>query len=78
MEAGLAGLMGTTLVRYIGNSQVWLLQQGGGVYVAGKSNRAKVAFDKELGEVLDAVPEAPPQAPAVQAVAAGSSSADSS
>jgi cytochrome c biogenesis protein len=65
--AGFAGLMVTTLVSYISHSQVWALQQGGGVYVAGKSNRAKVAFDKELGEVLDAVPEAA----AAQAVAAG-------
>ncbi len=69
--AGFAGLMITTLVSYISHSQVWALQQGGGVYVAGKSNRAKVAFEKELGEVLDDVPEAAPAMQVAQAVAAG-------
>ncbi len=71
--AGFAGLMVTTVVSYISHSQVWALQQEGSVYVAGKSNRAKVGFSKELGEALDRVPEAGPQ----EVVLAGSSSSSS-
>ncbi len=40
-----------------GFHQVWALQQGPYVYVAGKSNRAVLGFEKELDEVLEAVPE---------------------
>ncbi len=47
----------TTLVSYVSHSQVWALQQGADVYVAGRSNRSKVTFEKELDEVLDEVPE---------------------
>jgi hypothetical protein len=72
--AGFAGLMVTTVVSYISHSQVWALQQEGSVYVAGKSNRAKVAFAKELGEVLDQVPEAAPAAAAMAGSNGGSSS----
>jgi len=49
--------------------QVWALQHGGSVYVTGRSNRAVLGFDREIDEVLDAVPEggggdAPPAAQA--------------
>lgn len=55
--AGFGGLMITTLISYLSHSQVWALQQGTFVYVAGKSNRAVLGFEKELDEVLEAVPE---------------------
>ena len=48
---------------------MWALQHGGSVYVTGRSNRAVLGFDREIDEVLDAVPEggggdAPPAAQA--------------
>ena len=55
--AGFGGLMITTLISYLSHSQVWALQQGSYVYLAGKSNRAIYQFEKELDEVKDAVPE---------------------
>lgn len=55
--AGFGALMITTLISYLSHSQVWALQEGEDVYVAGKTNRAVLMFEKELGEVLDQVPE---------------------
>jgi cytochrome c biogenesis protein len=60
--AGFAGIMITTLISYVSHSQVWGLQDGGAVVVAGRSNRSKFAFQKELDGVIDAVPEAAPEA----------------
>ena len=45
---------------------MWALQHGGSVYVTGRSNRAVLGFDREIDEVLDAVPEGG-DAPAAQA-----------
>lgn len=58
--AGFGGIMVTTLVSYVSHSQVWALQDGGAVVVAGRSNRSKYAFEQELEAALDAVPEAAP------------------
>ncbi|MEW5300987.1 MAG: hypothetical protein WDW36_003873 [Sanguina aurantia] len=55
--AGFAGLMITTLVSYLSHSQVWALKQDGYMYVVGKTNRATLAFDAELSELLEEVPE---------------------
>ncbi|EFJ49656.1 hypothetical protein VOLCADRAFT_41429, partial [Volvox carteri f. nagariensis] len=55
--AGFGGLMVTTLVSYLSHSQVWALQQGSNLFVTGRTNRAKLAFDREMDEVLNAVPE---------------------
>ncbi|GBF94854.1 hypothetical protein Rsub_08026 [Raphidocelis subcapitata] len=60
--AGFGGIMITTLVSYVSHSQVWGLQDGGAVVVAGRSNRSKYAFEKELDDVIDAVPEAAAEA----------------
>jgi len=56
--AGFGGIMITTLVSYVSHSQVWGLQDGADVVVAGKSNRSKYLFQKELDGAIDAVPEA--------------------
>jgi cytochrome c biogenesis protein len=56
--AGFGGIMITTLVSYVSHSQVWGLQEGDAVVVAGRSNRSKYLFEQELDGVLDAVPEA--------------------
>lgn len=49
----------TTLISYLSHSQVWAVQEGRYIYVAGRSNRAVVAFEKELDELLEMVPELP-------------------
>jgi cytochrome c biogenesis protein len=75
--AGYAGLMITTLVSYVSHSQVWALQEGLDVYVAGKSNRSKVLFEREVEEIIDAVPEVAtePASPVQQQAAKQQSSA---
>ncbi|GLI62081.1 hypothetical protein VaNZ11_004641 [Volvox africanus] len=55
--AGFGGLMVTTLVSYLSHSQVWALQQGSNLFVTGRANRAKLSFEREMDEVLNAVPE---------------------
>ncbi len=49
--------MMTTVVSYLSHSQIWAVQQGQYVYVSGRTNRATVAFERELDEMLEAVPE---------------------
>jgi cytochrome c biogenesis protein len=52
--------MVTTLVSYLSHSQVWALQEGNYVFLAGRSNRSRIGFNIELDKVLDAVPERQP------------------
>jgi cytochrome c biogenesis protein len=61
--AGFGGIMITTLVSYVSHSQVWGLQDGASVVVAGRSNRSKFLFQRELDAAIDAVPEAAPAPP---------------
>lgn len=63
----------TTVVSYLSHSQVWAAQAGSGVLVGGTTNRAKFAFEQELGEVLKAVPEVLPAPDLVDAAVAGGS-----
>lgn len=56
--AGFGGIMVTTLISYVSHSQVWALQDGGAVVVAGRSNRSRYQFEQELEAALDSVPEA--------------------
>jgi hypothetical protein len=46
-----------TLVSFISHSQVWALQEGSSVYIAGRSNRAFFEFEGELERILEKVPE---------------------
>lgn len=71
-----AGLCITTVVSYLSHSQVWAAQAGSGVMVGGSTNRAKVMFERELGEVLGAVPEVPPAAPGPAADGGGGGSGE--
>uniref|UniRef100_A0A7I4DV93 ResB-like domain-containing protein n=1 Tax=Physcomitrium patens TaxID=3218 RepID=A0A7I4DV93_PHYPA len=57
--AGFGGLMLTTIISYLSHSQVWALQDGSWLVVGGKSNRAKLDFERELNDLLDLVPEVP-------------------
>jgi cytochrome c biogenesis protein len=38
---------------------VWALQQGKTLYVGGRTNRAQVAFEREVLDMLDALSDAP-------------------
>jgi cytochrome c biogenesis protein len=58
--SGFGGLLIAVFVSYLSHSQVWALQRGRDVMVSGTSNRAIVSFQEELGQLLDAMPEAPP------------------
>lgn len=50
---GFGLLMISVLMSYVSHSQVWALQDGNTLYVGGRTNRAQVAFERELLEVLD-------------------------
>lgn len=55
--AGFGGMCVTTVLSYLSHSQVWAAQVGGDLVVGGRTNRAKVAFEKELEDMVDALPE---------------------
>jgi hypothetical protein len=60
----------TTLVSYLSHSQVWALQEGASLHVGSRTNRATFQFGRDMEAVLDAMPERPPQAPALSDAAA--------
>ncbi|MGB7248187.1 MAG: cytochrome c biogenesis protein, partial [Phormidesmis sp.] len=50
---GFGLLMLGVMMSYVSHSQVWALQTGGKLYIAGRTNRAQVSFERELLAVLD-------------------------
>jgi cytochrome c biogenesis protein len=50
---GFALLMLGVIMSYVSYSQIWALQQGDRFYVGGKTNRAHVAFEKELIGIIN-------------------------
>jgi cytochrome c biogenesis protein len=52
---GFACLMAGLVMSYFSHSQVWALQENNRLYVGGKTNRAQVAFEREILEVLDSL-----------------------
>jgi len=52
---GFGLLMISVLMSYVSHSQVWALQQGKTLYIGGRTNRAQVAFERELLTVLDSL-----------------------
>lgn len=52
---GFALLMVGVVMSYFSHSQVWALQTGDRFYLGGKTNRAKVTFERELLQVLAAL-----------------------
>ncbi|MGK7901442.1 MAG: cytochrome c biogenesis protein [Hormoscilla sp.] len=50
---GFGLLMLGVLMSYVSHSQVWALQKGDRFYVGGRTNRAQVAFERELSQILD-------------------------
>lgn len=51
--AGFGLLMLGVMMSYVSHSQIWALQKDGHFYVGGKTNRAQVAFEREILEILD-------------------------
>ncbi|MGF1517659.1 MAG: cytochrome c biogenesis protein [Nodosilinea sp.] len=58
---GFGLLMLGVIMSYVSHSQVWALEQDGTVYVGGRTNRAQVAFERELLALLEGVAERSPQ-----------------
>ncbi|MBW4498596.1 MAG: cytochrome c biogenesis protein [Scytonema hyalinum WJT4-NPBG1] len=56
---GFALLMLGVTMSYFSHSQIWALQKDGRLYVGGKTNRAQVAFEREMLEILDTLSLAP-------------------
>jgi len=51
--AGFGLLMLGVIMSYVSHSQIWALQKGDRFYVGGKTNRAQVAFEREIIEILE-------------------------
>jgi len=63
--AGFGLLMLSVLMSYVSHSQVWALQAEGRLYVGGRTNRAQVAFEREIIEILDQVQQPSTNTPAI-------------
>lgn len=50
---GFALLMLGVVMSYFSHSQIWALQKGDRLYIGGKTNRAQVAFEREVLQILD-------------------------
>ncbi|MCC5614141.1 cytochrome c biogenesis protein [Nostoc sp. CHAB 5836] len=57
--SGFGLLMLGVVMSYFSHSQVWALQKGDRLYVGGKTNRAQVAFEQEVLEILDRLSSQP-------------------
>jgi cytochrome c biogenesis protein len=53
--AGFGLLMIGVIMSYISHSQVWALEHEGTLYVGGRTNRAQVAFERELLTILEEI-----------------------
>jgi cytochrome c biogenesis protein len=56
---GFGLLMLGVVMSYFSHSQIWALQKGDRLYVGGKTNRAQVAFEQEVLEILDQLSSQP-------------------
>jgi cytochrome c biogenesis protein len=50
---GFALLMVGVVMSYFSHSQLWTLESGDRFYLGGKTNRAQVAFERELEEIIE-------------------------
>lgn len=64
---GFGLLMLSVIMSYVSHSQIWGLQKGDRFYVGGRTNRAQVAFEREVVELLDRLssPTSAGESPAV-------------
>ncbi len=53
--AGFGLLMLGVLMSYVSHSQIWALQKDSHFYVGGRTNRAQVAFEREVLEILEQI-----------------------
>ena len=58
---GFGLLMVSVLMSYVSHSQIWVLEADNRLYLGGKTNRAKVVFEREVIAILDEVQPAPDQ-----------------
>ncbi|AFY35763.1 cytochrome c biogenesis protein [Calothrix sp. PCC 7507] len=56
---GFALLMAGVVMSYFSHSQIWALQKGDRLYIGGKTNRAQVAFEREVLDILNSVSSKP-------------------
>lgn len=54
---GFGLLMLGVVLSYVSHSQIWALQTQDSFYIGGRTNRAQVAFEREVLEVLDQLPQ---------------------
>lgn len=59
--SGFAILMAGVVMSYFSHSQIWVLQKDGRLYVGAKTNRAQVAFEREVLSILDKLSSPQPQ-----------------
>jgi cytochrome c biogenesis protein len=52
---GFGLLMIGVIMSYVSHSQIWALQKDDQFYLGGRTNRAQVAFERELLNLLDAL-----------------------
>ncbi|MEH1838027.1 MAG: cytochrome c biogenesis protein [Nostoc sp.] len=57
--SGFGLLMLGVVMSYFSHSQIWALEKGDRLYVGGKTNRAQVAFEQEVLEILDRLSSQP-------------------
>ena len=57
--SGFGLLMLGVVMSYFSHSQIWALQKGDRLYVGGKTNRAQVAFEQEVLEILERLSSQP-------------------
>ncbi|MGL6137572.1 MAG: cytochrome c biogenesis protein ResB, partial [Planktothrix sp.] len=50
---GFGLLMISVMMSYVSHSQIWALKEGDRLYIGGKTNRAKVTFEREIVAILD-------------------------
>lgn len=50
---GFGLLMISVMMSYVSHSQIWALKDGDRLYIGGKTNRAKVTFEREIVAILD-------------------------
>ncbi|NEN89046.1 MAG: cytochrome c biogenesis protein [Okeania sp. SIO3H1] len=56
---GFGLLMLSVLMSYVSHSQIWAWQESERVYIGGKTNRASVAFEREMLDILDRLDRRP-------------------
>lgn len=59
--AGFGLLMLGVIMSYISHSQIWALETDGKLYLGGRTNRAQVAFEREIIDVLQELKTSSPQ-----------------